>query len=204
MSPYIIIPAELLAGTEIGGMMEVDVIHDFTNVLHLVNYSAATYQELLSNEMEMECEDSDVTDGDYELVDDEQVHERDSSSEIEADADVNHGIKKRKRNPRKWAKNVRKTKAQCGDAYTSVLGHEVAAKAPQPWPCCCKPEKGYKCSEFSEEERVHICKLYWQLSDYVRKKDWLIAHVTEVPVGRRRRRQERITQRSKFAMVFAK
>ena len=139
-------------------MMEVDFAHEFCNVLHFVDHSAATSQELLSYEMEVNCGDSDGDNGNYEPVDDGQVHENDSLSEIEADVDVNHGSKKRKRNPQKWAKNVRKIKAQCGEAHTSALGHEVASKAPKHWPCCCKPKKGYKCSEFSDEERAEVCK----------------------------------------------
>ena len=94
-----IISAELLASVDVCGMMEVELAHDFCNVLHFV-----------------------------EPVDDGQVHDNDSLSEIE-DVDINHGTKKRKRIPQKWAKNVRKTKTQSGEAYTSALGHEVAAKA---------------------------------------------------------------------------
>jgi len=76
----VIISAELLANIEVCGMMEVELAHDCCNLLHFVDHSAATSQELLSNEMEVNYEDSDGDDGNYEPVDDGQVHDNDSLS----------------------------------------------------------------------------------------------------------------------------
>ena len=183
-----VIPAELLTAVEPGGMLELDLSHECGTFMHFVNDTAAGDRESVANEpqLEMDTEESEASEFSYGSAVLEEVSETENNSEVEADTDVSHGSKKRKRNPEKWAKNIRKYKAQHGEAYTSVYGHEVAAKSPKPRPCFCQPDKGYKCSEFSEDERLHLCELYWQLSDYSRKKDWLIKHVIEVPVRRRR------------------
>ena len=159
-----IIPAELLDIIGNGGMLDLDIVHGV---------------DCLPEEMEIN-EHFSLS----EVM--SQSSDNENNAQVEADVDVQHGRRKRKRNPQKWAKNIRKNKAHRGESFTSVQGHDVAARAPKSRTCCCQPERGYKCSEFSEAERAQLCAEYWHLSEYSRKKDWLLKHVIEVPVGRRR------------------
>ena len=115
-----------------------------------------------------------------------QVTETGNNSELEADSDVSHGTRKRKRNPEKWAGNIRKKAAHIDKAKESTCGYEVAATTPGSRPFRCTSSKGYKCSEFSEEERLELCKNYSHLSDYSKKNNGLLNHVSEFQVFRRR------------------
>ena len=145
--------------------MDMDLSHEFGNFMHFVNDTAAGDRESVGTELQLErdVEESEASDFGYGAAAMEDVSDTENVSEVEADTDVSHGSRKRKRNPEKWAKNIRKYKTQRGEAYRSAYRHEVAEKTPKPRPCLCQPDKGYKCSEFSEDERLHMCKLYWRL-----------------------------------------
>ena len=101
-----------------------------------------------------------------------QVSELGNNSQLEADTDVSHGTRKRKRNSEKWARNIRKKKVQSGEATESACGYGVATTTSRSRPFRCTSSKGYKCSEFSEEESFELFKNYGHLSDSVYRR-WI-------------------------------
>ena len=104
-----IVPGELLAGIECEFMLQLST--SSTNVMHVVNRSATTADKrLLAHESQQTLE-TDIAERDATEFSDEadmlpQISETGSNSEIEADTDVSHGTRKRKRNPEKWARNI--------------------------------------------------------------------------------------------------
>lgn len=117
-----IIPAELLAGVEVGSMLKLDLSHDFSNVMHFVNHSSTSASQLEVDSMEHEM--SEIS---YRARNTSQDSEIANSSEVEADTGVNHGSRKRKRNPDEWAKNVRKRKADPGEAVRQSFTEKMSA-----------------------------------------------------------------------------
>ena len=159
----VIVPVELLASIECEFMLQLCVTSS-TNVMHVVNRSATSADKgLLAHESQQTLEtDIAVTDA-TEFSDEAdmlpQVSETGNNSELEADTDVSHGTRKRKRNPEKWAIDTRKKKAQSGEANESTCGYEVAALTPRSRPFWCTGAKGYKCSEFSAEKNLNCAKI---------------------------------------------
>jgi len=177
-------PAEALLAIDIGGSLE------FTHCDNVLYYERRRPSPSIPINAEPESNFGLLQDVESDSETQSAIGELEvdglTTADVEADEDVSHASRKRKRNPLNWAKNIRKTKSQRGEAYTSVTGAEIADKVPKPVPCRCKASNGYKWSEFSEDDRIEICRNYWQLADYNRKKDWLIGSVVEAPVARRR------------------
>ena len=48
---------------------------------------------------------------------------------------------------------------------------------------------------FTEEDRLHICKSFWGLSSYERKKDFILQNIAENPTVHRRPRNENAAPR---------
>ena len=187
-----IISAETALDMLNGCFLELMFSNPFTNVVQVVHKKASELVQQFHSP-EMDCValapsfvdeiDGLSADGDVATDTDDYVEALD---DVPADIDIVRGSRKRKRNPENWAKNVRKRKKQCGQTNTSDNGELVSAKFPRERTCKCTVQKGFKCSEYQEEERVMVCSTYWQLADYQRKKDWLIKHAFEAPVARRR------------------
>ena len=100
-----------------------------------------------------------------------------------------HRTRKRRSNPEKWVKNIRKKSKGAGKAYIDSRGNEKRMKEPQPSDCrTCR----YKCNtKFTEEDRGGICREYWQLEDYARQKDFILSNMDKFDVQRQRSRGER-------------
>ena len=82
--------------------------------------------------------------------DDVQSHEIIYNNDEETN---DNGLRtKRKRNPDKWKKTVKKCLRNSGCAYETNTGKIVRAKSVQPFPHHCR----YDCDDFSEEERQEI------------------------------------------------
>lgn len=84
-----------------------------------------------------------------------------------------------KPDPSKWSRNVEKSKKYACLPYKTKKVIRPG-KTPQPVNCqSCK----FKCTEvFTEEDRVNTCKMFWNLSDYKRQKDFILRHVdSKVP-----------------------
>lgn len=94
----------------------------------------------------------------------------------------------RKARPDSWNRQKnRKLRDECLP-YKNSKGINQAAKQPKHVDCSkCK----LKCTEkFCEEERKLICKKYWILASYERKKDFILYNVTShVPSSRRPRKE---------------
>ena len=86
------------------------------------------------------------------------------------------GKRKRKAQPLKWKKNVRKMRRCSGLDYTNTIGKHVEAKQIKVVDCRCR----YKCNEnFPQDARESIFKSYWSLGSYDRQKDFLCSNVLE-------------------------
>ena len=79
-----------------------------------------------------------------------------------------------------------KSKRQKGEAYISLKGLHIQKKEPKSQSWKCTVERGFHCSQFSNEWRETVCHTYWELGEYCRKKDWLLKFVKEVSVKRRK------------------
>ena len=156
--------------------------------MHVAYWSATAADKWLLAHESQQTLKTDIAETDETEFSDEadmlpQVSETNNNSELEADSDVSHATRKRKRNPEKLARNIRKKKAHIGEAKKSTCEYEVAATTPRSQPLRCTSSKG---SEFSEEERLELCMNYWPLSDYSNKNNGLLNHVIEFTVFRRR------------------
>ena len=115
-----IVPVELQADIECEFMLHLST--SSTNVMHVV-YRRATAADkgLLAHESQQTLE-TDIAETDATELSDEadmlpQVSDTGNNSELEVDTDESHGTRKWKRNPEKWTRNIRKKKAQSGEAY---------------------------------------------------------------------------------------
>ncbi|CAH2010321.1 unnamed protein product [Acanthoscelides obtectus] len=97
-----------------------------------------------------------------------------SSNESDDSAEGLHGSRKRKRNPKVWKDNKRKTAALKGEAYVSTSGKRVAPKSSGS-PCGCKE----KCTEkFPDEEKtILISKLYDDVEVCTFLKNYIETHI---------------------------
>ena len=98
--------------------------------------------------------------------------------------------RKRKSEPLKWKKNVRKRLRLSGDEHTSCKGTLNAARKVKPGCHKCR----YKCNEkISEGERQGIFESYWKLDTYGRKRDFLCQSILEKRTnpGERAKRKEK-------------
>ncbi|CAH1971130.1 unnamed protein product [Acanthoscelides obtectus] len=75
-----------------------------------------------------------------------------SSNESDDSAEGLHGSRMRKRNPKVWKDNKRKTAALKGEAYVSTSGKRVAPKSSGS-PCGCK-------EKFPDEEKTILFPNY--------------------------------------------
>lgn len=65
--------------------------------------------------------------------------------------------------------------------YKNYKKVEQRPKAPKPSDCKCKNN----CSQnFTEEDRINICKTYWGLANYSRQKDFILMNVSANPPQR--------------------
>lgn len=101
--------------------------------------------------------------------------------------------RKRKRNPEKWKKNIRKSKKTQGQEYFSVSGKVQAAKSVKPHSCGnCK----FKCGEkFTEEERQLIFEFYYNLNNYERQRQFICEMVDRESSSRRGKGKRQISQK---------
>ena len=53
----------------------------------------------------------------------------------------------------------------------------------------------FDCKNFIEEDRLHICKSFWGLSSYERKKDFILQNIAENPTVQRTPRNENAAPR---------
>lgn len=107
----------------------------------------------------------------------------------------NRGTRKRKRNPGRWKRNVRKIATVSGNKYVDSRGRNRPSKVPKPFNCDrCR----YGCSRFTEDARTRLCDGYWKLANYERQKDFLLKNMKISTIKRRRAGGERATvQRGK-------
>lgn len=86
--------------------------------------------------------------------------------------------RKRSRNPENWKANKRKLLKNSGQIYETKKENSVDAKKLQAVHCKC----AYKCSTaFSQSDREHLFKQYWDLVSYERQRDFLLNAVTKQP-----------------------
>jgi len=150
---------------------------------------------------------SDLDDGVEECP---QTHHATSASDIapeessaetfcSAEQTLTKRSRKRQSDPKAWKRNERKRARNAGKCHVNSKGKERAERKPQS--CDCQRCR-FKCNEyFSEEMRNELCKEYWQLGDYKRQKDFLLARAKIQNVQRFRARGERKRLR-KNAVVY--
>ena len=82
-----IIPAELLSTVELGGIMELDVSHEFGNFMHFINDTAAGDRESVGTELqpERDVEELEASEISYGAAATEDVSDTENYSEVEAD-----------------------------------------------------------------------------------------------------------------------
>lgn len=85
--------------------------------------------------------------------------------------------RKRKANPDKWQKNVRKRLRQAGSEYTDTKGKIVEAREMKDIDCNkCR----FECSlNVDEDNRRRIFQEYWGLKSYDRQRDFICSHVLQ-------------------------
>ncbi|CAG9834810.1 unnamed protein product [Diabrotica balteata] len=91
-------------------------------------------------------------------------------SESEKVSTTRNKTKKRKREPEKWIKNVKKQLKNSGKAYQTVKGRTVPAKKPKP-PCTnCR----LKCPEkINEESRLKLFEDFWNIGDLTKQRYYI-------------------------------
>jgi len=90
-----------------------------------------------------------------------------------------------KKNPEGSIRAINKKKRNLGLEYT-IANKKFPEKFPKPILCDkCK----FDCLSFTEEERNEICRNYWGLFDFQRKKDFIISRLLISEPNRRRPRQ---------------
>ncbi|XP_030759330.1 uncharacterized protein LOC115884790 [Sitophilus oryzae] len=112
-----------------------------------------------------------------------------SSNSSEAESDMSHvtaetiqekkKTRKRKAEPSTWKKNCAKRLRNSGKSYkTLVKGNEIPERKIQP---ACNEKCKQNCSrKFTEEERLKIFKNYWDMSDIVKQRTYLLTLMQEV------------------------
>ena len=91
---------------------------------------------------------------------------------------INNRTRKRAKRPELYAENIQKRKKAAGEEYISSAGVTVRAKQPQPVNCSkCR----FKCNDkVSEQQRVSLCKSFYEMADYTRQKDFIVSHMQEM------------------------
>ncbi|CAH1114826.1 unnamed protein product [Psylliodes chrysocephalus] len=115
----------------------------------------------------------------------------DASSNFDIEQEAEHQTE-----PENWKRQKnRKLRDECLP-YKNSKGIVQVAKLPKPVDCSkCK----LKCTEkFCEEERKSICKKYWILASYERKKDFILYNVTSHVPSSKRPRKENARRRQNY------
>lgn len=103
--------------------------------------------------------------------------------------------RKRKANPDKWQKNLRKRLRQAGCEYTDTKGKTVQARKLKDINKC-----RFECSiNVDEENRERIFQEYWGLNSYDRQRDYVCSQAESNAKGGEKRMRE-VTRRYKFAV----
>lgn len=86
--------------------------------------------------------------------------------------------RKKRANPEKWIRNIRKRQRVFGKSYVSESGKQVDNRSTKPEDCSkCR----FKCNEkVSEECRKHIFTFYYSIGSYERQRDFICEMITIV------------------------
>ena len=92
--------------------------------------------------------------------------------------------RKRIRNVELWARNVKKRLRNSGEQYISSRGKQIKGRSIKP---CCPLTCPLKCStKFDERDRKEIFEDYWALGDKREQQHFIVRHVEERTVTRKR------------------
>ncbi len=108
----------------------------------------------------------------------EESYEQQDEKYIEPEVEST-GLKRRsKGNPSRWKANIRKRMLLSGKAHINTAGKVVPEKCPKPMGnhAC-----NMSCLEFTEEDRLSVCRGYWDLADRQLQMSWILSNVTESP-----------------------
>lgn len=139
------------------------------------------------------------------VVDDNESEDVHSDVELAANvpnvepgtSDV-RGIRWRRKDKENWKAEIRKRQCKRGEEHVDSTGKIAPRKEPR---SVTSHECRQKCCEkVTEEERERLCRRYWDLEDYKRKKDFILANVTSF--SPKQRRTFSVTQRNTSRAYF--
>lgn len=104
--------------------------------------------------------------------------------------------RKRKREPQKWLREIRKRRRQHGKEYESAKGARVPMKSSKPVSCRCK----YKCrTKFDKVKKEPIFHQYWEMS-YDLQRSFIAHHVK--CIDKKRRTQSKEESRRQYTYEY--